>query len=256
MQHPMLTQVEIRLAQALAAMDGTRGLAVPEGLGFQPGQEIDWRLHHGRFQVHCQHRQSPVFHKIHLERGEVAGGFHYFHAMWFPSPRYSLPLMGVDVNAAAQRVTLAVLHLYPALADDPLPAPCQQALDGLAGLDFARHRPLPAWGDIFQEGLCFIVQPQDDAEQASFAALVAALAPAYLRQARVAVPEAVAAPATRARWQRQAHYVARKRANDRGRRLLAANLPSAALADRYVDEFLWPDPAPLESFESPDGGAL
>ena len=60
--------------------------------------------------------------KIHLEYGETAN-LEVMHCVFFPDPKFNLPIFGCDIVANQHRVTAAIVDLSPVLEPEtPVPA--------------------------------------------------------------------------------------------------------------------------------------
>ena len=93
--------------------------------------------------------QSRGFRKIHLEIARLGNGLQILHCVWFPDPRYDLPIFGADIVAGPAGISAAIVDLSPTSGD--LPAPVLEGLEAVPLPAFRQVRDLPGWGTIFSK---------------------------------------------------------------------------------------------------------
>lgn len=176
--------------------------------------------------------------KLHLETARLGAGLQILHCVFFPDPRFDLPVFGADVVASPAGVSAAIADLSPTRG--ALPASIEQALAAEPGPSFRQQRELPPWGSIFSSHVCFIRPDGPDEEQA-FVDRV----DRYLQLLKLSIdaqmPDAADAPATVERWQGQLGYCRQQKRNDKTRRVLEKAF-NPEWADRYIEELLFDDP--------------
>ncbi|MEL6546194.1 MAG: hypothetical protein AAFQ82_16320, partial [Myxococcota bacterium] len=211
--HPLVSSVAELLEQRLRLFDGIESLPPPDGLGFvRDSGSHEYRLEEPGMNSWALHFSSRIARKVHLEVTRLGPAFAYVHAMVFPQLDRALPMFGVDVNATPKKVTLAVFHLYPS-PGEMLPPGLERIRRRLKESEFAKHRPLPEWGEVFQSGACAIVQPQSPAEETQYLSLVRSFIDGFLR-ASSATPSRSDLKDQIA--ERQTHYSRHKRRNTGG----------------------------------------
>ena len=176
--------------------------------------------------------------KMHLETARLGGGLQILHCVFFPDPRFDLPVFGADVVASPAGVSAAIADLSPTCG--ALPAAIQSALELQPQPDFAGRRELPPWGSIFSPHVCFIRPGSSDEEQA-FVAWVDRLLALLQQSCAASDPDPAEAAATVARWRGQLSYCQQQKRNDKTRRVLEKAF-NPQWADRYIEELLFDDP--------------
>ena len=176
--------------------------------------------------------------KLHLEIARLGMGLQILHCVWFPDPRFDLPIFGADVVAGPAGISAAIVDLSP--VGPALPLRVSSGLLALERPRFRQERALPGWGTIFSPHVCFI-RPDGEEEESMFLDLVGA----YLKVLRSAVQTAEPDPAdgipTIARFEGQRQYCLQQRRNDKTRRVLEKAF-TTTWADRYISELLFDDP--------------
>jgi phycocyanobilin:ferredoxin oxidoreductase len=100
--------------------------------------------------------------KLHLETARLGAGLQILHCVFFPDPRYDLPVFGADIVAGRGVVSAAIVDLSPVTGS--LPEAVVRRLEALPARRFSQERELPAWGTIFSPYVRF-VRPADAAEE-------------------------------------------------------------------------------------------
>ncbi|MEY3750334.1 MAG: hypothetical protein RLZZ11_207 [Cyanobacteriota bacterium] len=186
-------------------------------------------------------RQCRGLRKLHLETARLGAGLQILHCVFFPDPRYDLPVFGADIVAGRGVVSAAIVDLSP--VDGSLPAPLVQRLQTLPLRSFSQERELPEWGSIFSPYVRF-VRPADAEEEQRFIAVVVDFLQVLADTCREAQPQPIDHPDTVRRHQGQLSYCQQQKRNDKTRRVLEKAF-NPAWADRYIEELLFDDPAPL-----------
>ena len=183
-------------------------------------------------------RRCRGLRKLHLETARLGAGLQILHCVFFPDPRYDLPVFGADIVASPAGVSAAIVDLSP--VGEALPAGIAAALASRERFVFAQERELPPWGSIFSPHVRF-VRPTSAQEERAFVAEVGAVL-AVLRQAVLqAEPQGPDHPSTLDRWQGQLRYCQQQKRNDKTRRVLEKAF-NPSWADRYIEELLFDDP--------------
>ena len=179
--------------------------------------------------------------KLHLETARLGAGLQILHCVFFPDPRYDLPVFGADIVAGRGVVSAAIVDLSPVTGS--LPEAVVRRLEALPARRFSQERELPAWGTIFSPYVRF-VRPADAAEEQQFIAVVTDVLTVLAAASREAEPQPIDHPDTLLRHQGQLSYCRQQKQNDKTRRVLEKAF-NPQWADRYIEELLFDDPLPL-----------
>jgi phycocyanobilin:ferredoxin oxidoreductase len=186
-------------------------------------------------------RISRGLRKLHLETARLGAGLQILHCVFFPDPRFDLPVFGADIVAGRGVVSAAIVDLSPvAEALSPLVV---ELLEGLPQRRFSQERELPEWGTIFSPYVRF-VRPADAVEEQAFIALVCDYLSVVSKASRLVEPQPIGHPDTVKRHEGQLSYCRQQKRNDKTRRVLEKAF-NPTWADRYIEELLFDDPLPL-----------
>lgn len=227
-----------RIERLLDSLQGASSVPQPDWLEVAAGsgalrRPIAWRNRVVR---------TPGFARLHVEWFAIPGEIGVLHVCGFPRLDRALPIFGFDIVTGREKATGCFLDLSPTVpgAEPRIDAWAEAAHSVAPRL--GERRTLPDWASMFSRH-ALAVRPRDAAEveaglalgEASLAALLADTEQGSARQDRadpVAMREA------------QFRYIDGQRRNDRTRRMLAGCI-GPELADRFIDEVLFPLPEPM-----------
>ena len=186
-------------------------------------------------------RQCRGLRKLHLETARLGAGLQILHCVFFPDPRFDLPVFGADIVAGRGVVSAAIVDLSPVTG--ALPEEVATRLQALPVRSFSQERELPEWGSIFSPYVRF-VRPADSEEEQQFIALVTDFLGVLAAACAEAQPQPIDHTDTVKRHEGQLSYCRQQKRNDKTRRVLEKAF-NPDWADRYIEELLFDDPLPL-----------
>lgn len=232
--HPLVDALAERIRHCRAGLAELEPLAIAADLEAISGS-LDGDALFIRNEVH----RCRGLRKLHLETARLGAGLQILHCVFFPDPRYDLPVFGADIVAGRGGVSAAIVDLSP-VRDGGLPESLLTPLNARQRRPFSQVRDLPPWGSIFSE-LVLFVRPEGDQEEGWFIEEVSAFLTALGEAAATAEAQPPDHPATVARCHGQLHYCKQQKQNDKTRRALAKAF-NPEWADRYIEELLFDDP--------------
>jgi len=234
--HPLVDALAERIRQCRQDLPELAPLAIGADLEAISGS-LDGEDLFIRNEVH----RCRGLRKLHLETARLGKGLQILHCVFFPDPRYDLPVFGADIVAGPAGVSAAIVDLSP--VTEALPNGISEALSQRQPLVFSQQRELPAWGTIFSPHVLF-VRPADASEEERFIEAVVGMLQVLGAAVVAAAPQAIDDPATVQRWQGQLSYCRQQKQNDKSRRVLEKAF-NPAWAERYIEDLLFDDPPPL-----------
>jgi phycocyanobilin:ferredoxin oxidoreductase len=234
--HPLVDALAERIRLSWQSLPELEPLAVAPDL-----EAISGSLDGEDLFIRNELRRCRGLRKLHLETARLGAGLQILHCVFFPDPRYDLPVFGADIVAGRGVVSAAIVDLSPVAGN--LPAAVRDRLEALPPRTFAQERELPAWGTIFSPHVRF-VRPADAAEEQRFVDVVSDFLEVLAVASREAQPQPIDHPDTVRRHQGQLSYCQQQKRNDKTRRVLEKAF-NPEWADRYIEELLFDDPAPL-----------
>ncbi len=232
--HPLVDALAERIRLCRSELAELQPLQIADDLEAISGS-LDGDALFIRNEVH----RSRGLRKLHLETARLGAGLQILHCVFFPDPRFDLPVFGADIVAGRAGVSAAIVDLSP-VREDGLPDSVLAPLRARQRPAFSQQRELPAWGAIFSEQVLF-VRPEGAQEEGWFVEEVATFLSVLGEAAARADAQPPDHPATVARWHGQLHYCKQQKQNDKTRRALAKAF-NPEWADRYIEELLFDDP--------------
>jgi phycocyanobilin:ferredoxin oxidoreductase len=176
--------------------------------------------------------------KLHLETARLGAGLQILHCVFFPDPRFDLPVFGADIVAGRAGVSAAIVDLSPVTGE--LPAGIEADLRALGAGAYAQQRELPEWGSIFSPHVLF-VRPENGQEEGQFVDHVGAVLAVLARAVATTSVDGPADAATVSRWEGQVRYCKQQKQNDKTRRVLEKAF-HPVWADQYIENLLFDEP--------------
>ena len=222
-----------RIRTCRGAMTGLQPLVVDPEL-----EAVTATLDGDSLSISNELHQCRGLRKLHLETARLGLGLQILHCVFFPDPRYDLPIFGADIVASPAGISAAIVDLSP--VRDTLPDSIRQPLEALTFPPFEQVRELPAWGTIFSPFVRFI-RPVNSVEEGWFLEQVGHFLEVMRQAVETTAADAPDAPSTIDRHQGQLSYCLQQKRNDKTRRVLEKAF-SVEWADRYIEEMLFDDP--------------
>jgi phycocyanobilin:ferredoxin oxidoreductase len=236
--HPLVDA----LAEEIRA--GWRSFPGLEPLPIAPDLEaISGSLDGERLFIHNELKRCCGLRKLHLETARLGAGLQILHCVFFPDPRFDLPIFGADIVAGPAGVSAAIADLSPTCGE--LPAGVVASLKVLPSHPYSQVRELPSWGTIFSPYVRF-VRPVGPTEEGWFIAEVNGLLAVLAAAVDTAKEHSPDDPATVNRYYGQLSYCQQQKRNDKTRRVLEKAF-NPAWANRYIEELLFDDPPPIQA---------
>lgn len=231
--HPLADALADRIRSCWQSLPELEPLAVAADL-----EAISGSLDGEALFIRNELRRCRGLRKLHLETARLGAGLQILHCVFFPDPRFDLPVFGADIVAGPAGVSAAIVDLSPVLG--VLPPTIDAALAQRSHRVYAQERELPAWGSIFSPHVRF-VRPTSAAEEQQFTAEVAEVLAVLAEAVRCTEPQACDDPSTLNRWHGQLRYCKQQKQNDKTRRVLEKAF-NPAWAARYIEDLLFDDP--------------
>ncbi len=177
--------------------------------------------------------------KIHLERARLGPGLEILHCVFFPEPRFDIPIFGVDIVSSNAGILAAIVDLSPVSKD--LPHHIQNELKCLSYPKFTHIRELPEWGTIFSKYVQFI-RPEGRDEEKLFLQIVDDFLRILVNSLIVLEPDLPDSGSTIERVAFQKFYCLQQKRNHKTRNVLAKTF-NPQWADRYIEKLLFESPS-------------
>jgi len=181
--------------------------------------------------------ECPGLRKVHLEVAKTKY-LDVLHSVFFPDPRYNLPIFGADIIATPTVVTAAIVDISPVTGTEYIYDKLKTISDNFI---FNEPRPLPEWADIFSPYMKF-QRIREEKERNLFYETVMK----YLDVYSDAVKDSKKGNLedTYQRYQEQCRYSTQQRKNPKTIAVLS-NWFDKKWADDYINDILFCKPKPM-----------
>ena len=117
------------------------------------------------FYIENEFHKAKGFRKLHIEVAEFSKRLKILHCVFFPDPKYDIPIFGMDLVKTNELVSAAIVDLSPSSKDQDLKY--NKHLSSIDKSIFESKREIPEWGNIFSENV-FFASLKNEIEKKSF----------------------------------------------------------------------------------------
>ena len=97
--------------------------------------------------------KAEGFRKLHIEVAEFSKRLKILHCVFFPDPKYDIPIFGMDLVKTNEFVSAAIVDLSPSSKKQNIKY--DKYLTNINKKNFEFQREIPRWGDIFSKNVFF-----------------------------------------------------------------------------------------------------
>ena len=119
--------------------------------------------------IENEFHEAQGFRKLHIEVAEFSKNLRILHCVFFPDPKYDLPIFGMDLVKTNELVSAAIVDLSPSSKNQNLKL--DKYLSKIDKSNFAFERKIPRWGNIFSKNV-FFASLKNESEKKSFCKIV------------------------------------------------------------------------------------
>ena len=109
------------------------------------------------------------FRKLHIEVAEFSKRLKILHCVFFPDPKYDIPIFGMDLVKVNDVVSAAIVDLSPSSNNQN--KKYDKLLSKIDKSVFQSKREIPGWGDIFSKNV-FFASLKNESEKNAFSKIV------------------------------------------------------------------------------------
>jgi len=103
--------------------------------------------------IENEFHKAKGFRKFHIEVAEFSKNLNILHCVFFPDPRFDIPIFGMDLVKINDIVSAAIVDLSPASQHQGLKY--EKLLSKVDRSSFTSLREIPKWGGIFSNNVFF-----------------------------------------------------------------------------------------------------
>ena len=121
------------------------------------------------FYIENEFHKAKGFRKLHIEVAEFSKNLKILHCVFFPDPKYDIPIFGMDLVKVNELVSAAIVDLSPSSKNQNLKY--DELLSRIDKSVFKSKRDIPEWGEIFSKNV-FFASLKTEIEKNAFCKLV------------------------------------------------------------------------------------
>ncbi len=103
--------------------------------------------------IENEFHEAKGFRKLHIEVAEFSKNLRILHAVFFPDPKFDIPIFGMDLVKINNIVSAAIVDLSPVSVNQELKY--EHLLYQVEKSSFTSLREIPDWGKIFSKNVFF-----------------------------------------------------------------------------------------------------
>ena len=104
--------------------------------------------------IENEFHKAKGFRKLHIEVAEFSGNLKILHSVFFPDPRFEIPIFGMDLVKVKNIVSAAIVDLSPASKKQEINY--EKFSTKVDKSSFSSLREIPNWGNIFSKNVIFV----------------------------------------------------------------------------------------------------
>ena len=119
--------------------------------------------------IENEFHKAKGFRKLHIEVAEFSNSLKILHCVFFPDPKYDIPIFGMDLVKVNELVSAAIVDLSPSSKNQNIKY--DKLLSDIDKSVFKSKRDIPGWGDIFSKNV-FFASLKNEIEKNAFCEIV------------------------------------------------------------------------------------
>ena len=119
--------------------------------------------------IENEFHEAKGFRKLHIEVAEFSQNLKILHAVFFPNPKFDIPIFGMDLVKINDIVSAAIVDLSPVSVNQELKY--ENFLSKVDKSSFSSLRRIPKWGEIFSKNV-FFASLKSESEENCFCSVV------------------------------------------------------------------------------------
>ena len=145
---PLILDLLHNIREHLSLLENLNAIKVDPNLVNITSNEI------GReFYIENEFYKAKGFRKLHIEVAEFSKNLKILHCVFFPDPKFDIPIFGMDLVKINGIVSAAIVDLSPASRNQGLKY--ERFLSEIDKSPFSSLREIPNWGEIFSKNVFF-----------------------------------------------------------------------------------------------------
>jgi len=138
------------------------------------------------FYIENEFHKAKGFRKLHIEVAEFSKNLKILHCVFFPDPKFDIPIFGMDLVKINDIVSAAIVDLSPVSQNQGMKY--EKFLSEVDKSPFTSLREIPNWGEIFSKNV-FFASLKSKSEKNDFCRVVDEYLSILIKLSKEAKPE-------------------------------------------------------------------
>ncbi len=130
--------------------------------------------------------KAKGFRKLHIEVAEFSKNLKILHCVFFPDPKFNIPIFGLDLVKVNDIIPTAIVDLSPVSKNQGIKY--DKFLSEVDKSSFTSLREIPNWGEIFSKNV-FFASLKNESEKNAFCQVVEEYLSVFIKLSKEAKPE-------------------------------------------------------------------
>ncbi len=136
--------------------------------------------------IENEFHKAKGFRRLHIEIAEFSKNLKILHCVFFPDPKYDIPIFGMDLVKTNELVSAAIVDLSPSSRNQNIKY--EKYLSKIDKSMFKFERNIPKWGDIFSKNV-FFASLKNESEKKAFCKIVDFYLSILIKLSQNAIPD-------------------------------------------------------------------
>tara|TARA_B100000161_G_C33478999_1_gene381609 strand:+ start:118 stop:840 length:723 start_codon:yes stop_codon:yes gene_type:complete len=145
---PLILDLLQNIREHRASLDNLESIKIDPNLTNIISSEIGKELF-----IENEFHKAKGFRKLHIEVAEFSKNLKILHCVFFPDPKFDIPIFGMDLVKINDIVSAAIVDLSPSSQNQGLKY--EKLLSDVDKSSFSSMRDIPKWGEIFSKNVFF-----------------------------------------------------------------------------------------------------
>ena len=119
--------------------------------------------------IENEFHKAKGFRKLHIEVADFSRNLQILHSVFFPDPKFDIPIFGMDLVKINNNVSAAIVDLSPVSKNQS--NLYEKSLSKFDRSSFSTLREIPKWGNIFSKNV-FFASLKNEFEKNAFCKIV------------------------------------------------------------------------------------
>jgi len=178
---PLILDLLQNIREHRAMLENLKSIKIDPNLTNIISNELGRELY-----IENEFHKAKGFRKLHIEVAEFSQNLKILHCVFFPDPKFDIPIFGMDLVKIKDIVSAAIVDLSPASQSQSIKY--ENLLSEVDKSSFTSLRKIPNWGEIFSENV-FFASLKSESEKKAFCRVVDQYLSILIKLSKEAKPE-------------------------------------------------------------------